>query len=401
MDIPRLVIAGERSGVGKTTITVGILLALKKRGLIVQPYKVGPDFLDPMHHSLLLDRKSRNLDTWMFPSEVTNVFARGLPGADVAVIEGVMGLYDGIDGRNEIGSTAHLSKVLKAPVVLVLNAASSARSIGAVALGFKEYDREVNVAGVIFNNVSSPDRLELLRDSLKDMECLGGIPRSESIGLESRHLGLVPANESTDPDKYDRIRAMIEGHVDVDRLLEVARSAPDIELPEAHPCMTSIKARIGVATDAAFNFYYQDNLDILRDQGAELLPFSPMEDAFPDVDGMYFGGGYPELFASKLETNTPFKEQVRSMAMNGMPIYAECGGMMYLCRGVKDMQGRRYLMAGVFDAEVELTGRLQAIGYVEAKVIPGLRSLANRRQCPRSCLPLFTRDLDIRRSLCL
>ena len=182
---PPLVIAGERSGVGKTTITVGILLALKKRGLIVQPYKVGPDFLDPMHHSLLLDRKSRNLDTWMFPSEVTNVFARGLPGADVAVIEGVMGLYDGIDGRNEIGSTAHLSKVLKAPVVLVLNAASSARSIGAVALGFKEYDREVNVAGVIFNNVSSPDRLELLRDSLKDMECLGGIPRSESIGLDS------------------------------------------------------------------------------------------------------------------------------------------------------------------------------------------------------------------------
>ena len=194
MRIPRFVIAGERSGVGKSTITVGMLLALKARGLEPQPFKAGPDFLDPMHHSAVLGRPSHNLDTWMFLDQVVPSFVQGARGSDISVIEGVMGLYDGLDGQSEEGSTSHLAKILKAPVILVIDASSSARSAGAVALGFKDYDPAVDIAGVIFNNVAGPGHLKMLKDSLRGMECLGGIPTESSVELRSRHLGLVPGH---------------------------------------------------------------------------------------------------------------------------------------------------------------------------------------------------------------
>lgn len=369
MHRPRVVISGERSGVGKSTITVGILLALKERGLDPQPFKAGPDFLDPMHHSVLLERRSRNLDTWMFPRAVPELFERASEGAGISVVEGVMGLYDGYDGRSEEGSTAHLSKMLKAPVILVLDASASARSVGAVALGFQQYDPDVDVRAVIFNNVGGKRHLDMLRDSLRGIECLGGIPRDATIKLKSRHLGLVPAEENLDRELYDSIRRIIEGSLDMERLIEIARSAPGLEssAPTAEPRRTM--ARIGVARDEAFNFYYEDNFQYLRDAGAELVFFSPLRDDVPDVDGLYFGGGYPEMFAQQLASNEAARSKVKRLSDEGMPIYAECGGLMYMCRGLTTMDGARYDMTGVFDAEVCMTGRLQALGYVEAKVM--------------------------------
>lgn len=367
MHIPRFVIAGERSGVGKSTITVGILLALRARGLEPQAFKAGPDFLDPMHHTAVLGKPSHNLDTWMFRDQVVPSFVRGSKGSKISVIEGVMGLYDGLDGRSEEGSTSHLAKVLKAPIVLVIDASSSSRSAGAVALGFKDYDPEVNIAGVIFNNVAGPSHLEMLRDSLRGMECLGGVPSEAAVELKSRHLGLVPAGEDLDMARYARIQRLIEENVDLDRIITLASSAPEIgpkrELSAAR--RKRPRVRIGLAWDEAFNFYYEGNLDHLRLLGAEVVRFSPMRDHLPEVDGLYFGGGYPELFARQLESNSELREQIRLASADGMPIYAECGGMMYACDAVRDMNGRRMRMTGIFDADVEMTDRLQAIGYIE------------------------------------
>ena len=367
MHIPRLVIAGERSGVGKSTITVGMLMALKARGLDPQPFKAGPDFLDPMHHSAVLGRPSYNLDTWMFRDRVLPSFIHGSKGSKISVIEGVMGLYDGLDGISDEGSTSHLAKVLKAPVVLIIDASSSARSAGAVALGFKEYDPQVNIAGVIFNNVAGPSHLSMLRDSLRGMECLGGVPSEAAVELGSRHLGLIPAVEDMDMARYARIQALVESNVNLDRIVELASAAPDIG-PRKRVTAARRKrprTRIGLAWDEAFNFYYQGNLDHLCMLGAEIVRFSPIRDRLPEVDGLYFGGGYPELFSRELESNTELRESIRRASADGMPIYAECGGMMYTCGEVRDMNGRSMRMTGIFDAEVEMTDRLQAIGYIE------------------------------------
>ncbi len=367
---PRVVIAGERSGVGKSTVTIGILSALRSRGLAVQPFKAGPDFLDPMHHDMVVDRTSRNLDTWMFPGYVEESFQRASLGADVSVIEGVMGFYDGFDGLAEEGSTAHLSKVLKCPVILVLDAAASARSLGAVAMGFKEYDPEVRIAGVIFNHVAGRRHLEMLATSLRGIECLGGLPNEQEMSLESRHLGLVPAQELPDMERYERIRGIIEEHVDVPRILKIARSAPELTCVPLREPSTDNQCRIGVAKDAAFNFYYEDNFDILRKHGAEIVPFSPLTEArVPDVDGLYFGGGYPELFAAQLSENASMLSSVRGFAASGRPVYAECGGLMYLSSELKDLEGMALPMTGIFHAKVEMTERLQALAYIEAKVV--------------------------------
>lgn len=369
MRIPRIVLAGERSGVGKSTITVGILLALRRRGLEPQPFKTGPDFLDPMHHSIVLGKPSRNLDTWMFEDEVLPSFVRGSRGSDISVIEGVMGLYDGVDGRSEKGSTAHLAKMLTAPVVLIVDASASARSAGAVALGFKDYDPEVTIGGVIFNNVAGPRHLDMLRDSLRGMECLGGIPHEGLAELSSRHLGLVPAAENADMARYERIRSMVDDNVDIDELVRLAVTAPDIgpRSSRTRERRRSPRCRIGLAQDEAFNFYYVENIERLAALGAEVVPFSPMHDPLPEVDGLYFGGGYPEVFAPQLESASAMRRKVKKAASSGMPIYAECGGMMYFCDSVTDGEGCKRKMCGLFDAEVEMTDRLQAIGYVEVE----------------------------------
>ena len=355
---------------GKSTITVGILAALRARGLEVQPFKSGPDFLDPMHHNMVTPRISRNLDTWMFPGYVEESFLRSSEGADISVIEGAMGFYDGYDGRSEEGSSAHLSKVLRCPVVLVLNASASARSLGAVAMGFSAYDTEVDLRGIIFNKVGGKRHLEMAETSLRGAASLGGIPRDEDVGLKSRHLGLVPAGEEDNTLRYETARRLVEENLDLDLLIEMAREAPDLEA--GSPVRfeeVQRRCRIGVAKDEAFNFYYQDNFDILRSHGADIQFFSPLKEGVPDVDGLYFGGGYPELFAKGLSENEACLKQVKELSSQGMPIYAECGGMMYLLSELRDLEGGSHRMTGIFDGVVEMTPRLEALGYVEARAL--------------------------------
>ncbi len=371
MDRPRIMIAGERSGVGKSTITIGILLALKAKGLEVQPFKNGPDFLDPMHHNETGDRVSRNLDTWMFPDWVPTSFHRASSGADISVVEGSMGLYDGMGGRSEEGSSAFLAKRLRCPVILVIDARSCSRSAGAVAKGFKTFDPAVDVRGVIFNQVGGRDHLGMLEEAIEGLGLigLGGIPRNRDACLESRHLGLVPAKESDNRERYDEIRKMVEDNLDLEMLLDIARGAPEWEHAEEMTIDRSGNFRLAVARDAAFNFYYEDNLDIMRSLGASITTFSPIDGDLPDADGYYLGGGYPELHLDAMEANDALRSSLLRRMKEGTPVYAECGGLMYLCRKVKGQDGRAREMAGVFDAEVEMTPKLQALGYVEAECV--------------------------------
>ena len=364
-DIPRIVIAATHSGAGKSTITMGLLMALKKRGLNPQSFKTGPDYLDPMHHTMVIGKECRNLDTWMFGNEAERLFVNGSEGSGISVVEGVMGLYDGIDGISEEGSTAHLSKILKAPVILVVDAKATARSAGAVALGFKEYDKDVDLAGVIFNRVGSQNHLKILNSSLKGMPSLGGVLRNDCMVLESRHLGLVPAEEDYDRGRYEKIREHVESCIDIDKLIKIAGSAPPIsrEYKKSPSCKS--KVRIGLARDRAFNFYYIHNIESLAEAGAEIVPFSPLDDELPDVDGLYFGGGYPELFSNRLEKNTKMRTAVKKASDDGVPIYAECGGLMYLSKQMDDLDGERHEMCGVFGSESKMSDNNRALGYVE------------------------------------
>ena len=371
MQRPRIMIAGERSGTGKSTITLGIIAALKARGLEVQPFKTGPDFLDPMHHNEVGERISRNLDTWMFPDWVPTSFQMASAGADVNVIEGVMGLYDGVDGRSEEGSSARLAKKLRCPVILVLDAAATARSVGAIAKGFKTFDPEVDLRGVIFNRISSKRHLDMLETAIEGLGLvsLGGVPRSGAVELESRHLGLVPAGERDNRSRYDRMRETVEENLDPDLLLRLASEAAERQEVKEPPIEKLGDFHLGVARDAAFNFYYEDNFDILRALGARIIDFSPLEDELPDADGYYFGGGYPELHLDQLEANEPMRESLLRQVEAGAPVYAECGGLMYLCRQVRGQDGQVREMTGVFDAQADMTSKLQALGYVDAQCL--------------------------------
>jgi len=366
---PRVMIAGTHSGSGKSTITMGLLLILKEMGLDPQSFKAGPDYLDPMHHTLVLGKECRNLDTWMFPAGIKDAFISGAASSKISVIEGVMGLYDGVDGISEEGSSAHLSKMLNTPVILVIDAKGMARSAGAVATGFNEYDKDVNIAGVIFNRVGSRRHLKILEESLKGIPCLGGVIRDDCMKLESRHLGLVPATESVDRDRYRRIADHVRSNVDVEGIIKVANSARPLDHEWSGDVHIDGRVRIGVARDPAFNFYYIHNIEALRRAGAEIVPFSPISDDLPDVDGLYLGGGYPEVFSEVLEGNPSMRSKIKKASDDGMPVYAECGGLMYLCSSIVDMEGKERRMCGVFDAYTEMDDRKMTLGYVEANSV--------------------------------
>jgi cobyrinic acid a,c-diamide synthase len=364
-NFPRVMIAGVQSDSGKSTVTMGILLALKDMGLNPQSFKAGPDYLDPMHHTMVLSRECRNLDTWMFFEGVKEAFIRGTEDANISVIEGVMGLYDGVDGTNEEGSSAHLSKVLSTPVILVIDAGAMSRSAGAIAMGFKEYDKKTNIAGVIFNKVGSPEHLEMLKESLRGIKCLGGVMKDDCMRLESRHLGLVPAGETYDAGRYEKMSAHVRSRLDIDEIVRIANSAGPLDVPTLKNERSENRVRIGVARDPAFNFYYIHNIEDLESAGAEIVPFSPMSDELPDVDGLYFGGGYPEIYAPALEKNKGMRKAVKKASDDGMPIYAECGGLMYLCAETKDLKCNRYDMCGVFDAYTAMNDGRMILGYVD------------------------------------
>jgi len=356
-----ILIAGTHSGVGKTTVSMGIMAALKHRQLKVQPYKVGPDYIDPSHHTAICGRPSRNLDTYIMGiGGVERTVARTSADADIVAVEGVMGLFDGIDST-EIASSAHVAKILNLPVILVINVHGMSRSAAALLKGYAEFDPGVRIAGVILNQVGSPRHSELVRNSLPiDIPVVGEIPRKKDLEVPSRHLGLYMAHEKD--YNTEEMAAFIEDNVDLDAVLELAEpcSVPeitDLQIPEED-------IRIGVAMDPAFCFYYQDMFDAFRDCGAEVVFFSPMAGELPDVDGIYLGGGYPELYAEILE-NSETTRKLKVLAADGLPIYAECGGLLYLC-GTYEVDGRTYKMADVVPANTRMTDRLKALGYTEA-----------------------------------
>ncbi|MHC1631233.1 MAG: cobyrinate a,c-diamide synthase [Methanotrichaceae archaeon] len=359
--IPAVLVAGTHSGVGKTTVVLGLMAALKRRGLEVQPFKVGPDFIDPTHHTAICGRTSRNLDTFMMGEEgVRRSFSSGMKGADVAVIEGVMGLYDGLEDT-EVASSAHVAKALKVPVILVINVHGMSRSAAALALGYTRFDPQVKIAGLILNRVGSERHLSMIQ-KVMDLPILGALPQKKNIFLPSRHLGLTMGFES-DHD-LDRLADLIEENADLDKILELR-----CELPPARPLPEppDEQVKIGVAYDEAFCFYYQENFDELKQLGAEIVFFSPMKNEMPDVDGLYLGGGYPELYAKALE-DAKARHQIKGAADDGMPIYGECGGLMYLEESVIS-EDSEHEMVGVLPATTIMTKRLQALGYVEGDVI--------------------------------
>jgi cobyrinic acid a,c-diamide synthase len=371
-----IVIAGERSGVGKTTVTLAILAALKRRKQTVQSFKVGPDFIDPMFHSYVTGRACRNLDP-ILTSEtyVRECFDRHRQTVDCALIEGVMGLFDGASGTTDAGSTAQVAKLLNVPVILILNCSSTSRSIAAIAHGYRTFDPQVQVAGVILNQVGSDRHLELLTAALLPLHLpiLGVLRRRDDLKIPDRHLGLIPAGELTDlNDTLDRLADVGESCFDWERLLPLLISQPAFT-PSPFPengwgginiSATPPKIRIAVARDAAFNFYYADNLDLLRDAGAELVEWSPLVDPQlpPDIQGLYFGGGFPEVFAEALAANQSARTSVAAAIKAGMPTYAECGGLMYLCDRIIDFEDRSYPMVGIF-ATTAVMGKKLTLGY--------------------------------------
>jgi cobyrinic acid a,c-diamide synthase len=349
------------------------MAALARRGLTVAPFKVGPDFIDPGHHTRITGRVSRNLDGWMLSKETNQAcFSRNAAGADIAVAEGVMGLFDGYDGKSEAGSTAQMAKWLGLPVLLVVSARSMARSAAALAQGFENFDPALKFAGVVFNNLGSPRHFSYLESALEGnvkMPCLGGIPRTADIAIPERHLGLVTREDHPLSDSYaDQLAQLVETHLDIERLL---RRLPEVAIEVAEPVSLSDPVqppvRIGVATDNAFCFYYRDGLEILEACGACLVEFSPVADAdLPvDLDGIYLGGGYPELYARQLSENSALCRQIRAKSLDGMPIYGECGGFMYLCDEVSDLEGRPYPMTGCLPFKTRMLDRLKALGYRE------------------------------------
>ncbi len=371
--IRALVIAGVSSGVGKTTVTLGLLEACRRRGLRVQAFKVGPDFIDPGLHARITGRPSYNLDGWMGSRDsVVATVARQAADVDLALIEGVMGCFDGLDGKSDDGSTAQVAKWIGAPVILVVDARAMSRSAGAVALGFERFDPEMEVAGVIFNRVAGERHARWLSEAVEG-NCravpLGFIPRRDSLALPERHLGLVTASEGVlTRELLDGLAGVVEECVDLDRLLALARSRVT-SVPSKIQPPPAPSARIGVARDLAFQFYYPANFDLLRASGAELLFWSPLRDAaLPDVDALYVGGGYPEVFARDLSANRAMLRAVKAFADSGRPIYAECGGLMYLAEALEDEEGAVHPMVGILPTTVRMTPKRLTLGYVEVEL---------------------------------
>ena len=371
-----IVIAGVRSGVGKTTIATGIMGALTRRGHRVQPFKAGPDYIDPSYHQLACGVPSRNLDTWLLPHPTVTELFRRASGADkVCVVEGVMGVYDGHSSLTEEGSTAQLAKLLDAPVILVADAAKVARSVAAEVLGYQQFDPDLRIAGVILNGVGGPRHLEFCQPQIEEttgLPVLGYLPRREQFVQPERHLGLIPTVEGTVVQEwYDALIAQVEETIDLDAVLRLAATAnPPEGAPQVYPAEPQPRrARIAIALDKAFSFYYQDSLDLLEAWGAELVPFSPLADESlpPQVGGVYIGGGFPEMFARELAENRPMLESVRQALARDLPVYAECGGLMYLGQSLSDLEGADFPMVGAIPVVSSMSNSRLTLGYREVE----------------------------------
>lgn len=368
------VVSGVASGVGKTTVTLGLLAALRRRGLTVQAFKAGPDFIDPGFHTLVTGRPSWNLDGWLMGRDaVVDTFHRYAATADVAIVEGVMGCFDARDGSGETGSTAEIAKWLGLPLVLVVDVAAQARTAAAVVFGVEGFDPGLNVAGVILNRTGGARHASDVADAIRvtcGAQPLGALGWDETLALPERHLGLVTSVEGPlDTSRLDRLADAVAVGVDLDELLTVTRWQPVGCGPAREPVVTKHgpdRVRVGVAYDAAFQFYYLENLERLRSAGAEIVFWSPLADTrLPEVDGLYFGGGYPELHAAALAGKTDLHAEVRAFSDAGRPVYAECGGLMFLADALEDVDGRRHPMVGLLPGTVRMRPRGLHIGYRE------------------------------------
>jgi cobyrinic acid a,c-diamide synthase len=367
---PRLVIAGTSSGVGKTTATLAILAALRERDRRVQPFKVGPDFIDPSHHRAATGRPSRNLDGWMLGSERNHsIFARAAADADISIIEGMMGLFDGSSPVNEVGSTAELAKQLSAPVLLVVDGSAMVRSAAAMVAGYAHFDPALRVAGVLFNRVGGAGHYRLLKAAVEqetDVVPVGYLRSDVAMAIPDRHLGLVTALEQDDSQLYRRLAKAALETVDLDRIEALAHSAGMLLEGVSQPVMKDHgrTVRVGVAHDRVFCFYYPDNLEVLEAAGAEVVKFSPLSgQVLPDVEMLYLGGGYPEVHGEALAKNATMRAAVKRFAERGGVIYAECGGLMYLTESIRDFEGRSHEMTGIFPAEAVMRKQSLTLGY--------------------------------------
>lgn len=384
----RIVVAGTGSGAGKTTVTLGLMKAFADSGLRVQGFKCGPDYIDPTYHTAATGTPSRNLDSWMTsPDTVRETFIRASEGADLCVIEGVMGLYDGKDPLSNIGSTAEIAILTDSPVLLVVDVRSMARSAAAIVLGFQRLEPKLRIVGVIVNRCGSQGHYGIVKKAI-EQECgipvLGWLKRDDGLDIPERHLGLVPAVERGELEPlFQRAAELIRAGTDLDALRALADSAPPLRLPEhplfppdrlptaGHEAETGERPVIAVARDAAFNFYYPENMDLLRYAGAEIVYFSPLAgERVPEhANGLYLGGGFPEEFAADIAANTGFLQDIRTAVSRDMPVFAECGGYMVLARTLTDRAGHAHHMAGVIPSDVRMQEKRAALGYREATAL--------------------------------
>lgn len=374
---PRILIAGTSSGVGKTTISLAIMAALTRRGFTVQGFKVGPDFIDPGYYRMVTERSGRNIDTWMIGKENSKAcFINSASDVDISVVEGVMGLYDG-RGDLSLGSTAEAAKLTESPVVLVVNCAKIGASAGAVAVGFMKYDEAVNLKGFILNNIGSERHESMVKKSVEKatgLPVLGCVKRNAEIKIPERHLGLVTQTETEPAAVYvNALVELAETHLNIDGIIGLAMEIGPIttksdDLFAAHKSGSrrSKRVRIGVALDKAFSFYYHDNFDLLEAYGAELVFFSPLNDEHlpPNLDGLYLGGGYPEVYAQELSQNRAMAAEIQQSVEEGLPVYAECGGLMYLSQSIENFDGHAYNMSGALPIHCKMQKR-PSLGYRE------------------------------------
>jgi len=368
LKVPRLVVAGATSGVGKTSITSAIIYGIKKRGYNVQPFKVGPDYIDPSYLSSISKKNAKNLDVWLMgENELVQSFVKN-SASDISIIEGVMGYYDGFDGKTNYASTHHVASLLKAPTVLVLDASKAARSIAATALGFTKFHRNSRIVGIILNKIGSKKHERMCRQALTNLKVpiLGSILKN-SESMESRHLGLIPVKEQKSlQNKIRKISREISDNLDIDKIVQICKNVP--QLPKVKPKKFKKPiATVAVALDSSFNFYYHDNLEALRREGARLKFFSPVSDKkIPACDLIYIGGGFPEVLGQSLERNTTMRKMIKKRAEEGTPIYAECGGLMYLTKSIS-FDKKKYKMVGLFDAETQMTKKM-TLNYTEGRI---------------------------------
>jgi cobyrinic acid a,c-diamide synthase len=370
LKIPRIVLAGATSGVGKTSITCGLIHALQKNGYSVQPFKVGPDYIDPSYLSSISKHDTYNLDVWLMgKNQLLNSFTSNSK-FDISIIEGVMGYYDGFGGDSNYASTHHVATITKSPVLLVLDASKTSRSIAATALGFQKFHRNSRIVGIILNKIGSKKHEILCKTALEKTKIpiIGVIPKNTSLNLESRHLGLISTLENkTQIIQIEKISKIISKSIDVNKIIEILKNP--IDLPKKSKVIPKkSKITIAVALDTSFNFYYQDNLEALQREGATLKFFSPVKDKkIPKCDGLYIGGGFPEVLGNSLEKNQIMKKTIKKLSEDNLPIYAECGGLMYLTKSITS-NNKKHKMIGIFDAETKMTKKMR-LNYTKGKII--------------------------------